>query len=114
MEEAFKLSRTNRTASDAKTAEAAELMQKLKIFHQIIRKIEDCIYRPGIHRKTTLSEWLSNESGIPLVSEMARIYLEPIGLDYTAHHVKEVGLLQHFEENQYKNNIHKSFATLTY
>ena len=30
MEEAFKLSRTNRTASDAKTAEAAELMQKIE------------------------------------------------------------------------------------
>ena len=52
--------------------------------------------------KTTLSSWLSNEAGIPLVSEMARIYLQPIGLDYTAHHVREIGLLQHFEENQYK------------
>lgn len=30
MEEAFMLSRTNRTASDAKTAEAAELMQKIE------------------------------------------------------------------------------------
>ncbi len=30
MEEAFTLSRTNRTASDAKTAEAAELMQKIE------------------------------------------------------------------------------------
>jgi hypothetical protein len=30
MEEAFQLSRTNRTASDAKTAEAAELMLKIE------------------------------------------------------------------------------------
>lgn len=54
---------------------------------------------PECTGKSTISAWLSEETRLPLVSEVARNYLDHIGTDYTIEHVREIGILQHYEES---------------
>ncbi|MBK8054212.1 MAG: ATP-binding protein [Saprospiraceae bacterium] len=49
--------------------------------------------------KSTIATWLSQLSGIYLVKEVAREYMESLEIPYEASHVREIGLLQQFDEN---------------
>lgn len=56
---------------------------------------------PESSGKSTLANWSSKIYGLPLVPEVARYYLSALNTPYQAPHVREIGLLQHFEEKLY-------------
>jgi nicotinamide riboside kinase len=45
-----------------------------------------------------MANWVSAYYGFTLVKEVARNYLQHIGVQYSKHHVREIGILQQKEE----------------
>ena len=54
---------------------------------------------PESSGKTTMANWSSDLSGMCLVKEVAREYMEILEVPYDGSHVREIGLLQQFDEN---------------
>jgi len=60
---------------------------------------------PESSGKTTLAEWASKQFGIPLVQEMSRIFFENRSNQYNKDDVREIGLLQRWEEIYVAKNV---------